>query len=365
MRKKIAIFGSTGSVGTQVLQCLRFLENEYEVVALTCNSSKKLFEEQKREWKPKYSVVASECENPQKELSDLVRCHEVEYVVNALSGACGVSLTQETIDCGKTLFLANKESLVMKGEQFLKKAKVIGGTIVPLDSEAAGLWQLLRCESAAACTHREVKSVVPNVCPDKMRRLQSVTITASGGPFFGYSPEQLAGVTREHALTHPTWKMGQKITVDSATLVNKAFEVIECARLFSLSEDKINVLVDRKSFVHASVEYANGEKKWVVYPPDMRTPIFDALLFVAGGVSTKQYTPQLPRIVDSLNSIQFSKVDESVFFAIRNARSLIPKGDTQCADFCAKSEREVSAFINGEIPFTSLINSQSSYLTKQ
>ena len=355
MRKKIAIFGSTGSIGTQVLQCLRFLEDVYEVVAITCNTSKKLFEEQKREWRPKYSVVASECENPQQEMNDLVKNNEVEYVVNALSGVAGVWLTEAAIQAGKTVFLANKESLVMRGEQLMKMARERGGAIVPLDSEAAGLWQLLRCEGAGTNHRHEEKSVVPNVCPDKMSQLNSVTITASGGPFYGFSREQLASVTLEQALNHPTWKMGKKITIDSATLVNKAFELIECSRLFALPIDKIKVVVDRKSYVHAGVENVNGEKKWVVYPPDMRSPIFDALQYMAGSVSAEQYMPQLPQITSNIGDTSFQEVDESVFAALSFARKQVPLGDSACARFCELNEASVGSFLCGKIPFLSII----------
>ncbi len=356
MRKKIAIFGSTGSIGTQVLACLRFLEHEYEVFALTCNTSKSLFEEQKREWNPKITVVASECEDPEIELERVVMNSEVDCVVNALSGSAGVSLTEAAIRARKTIFLANKESLVMKGEEFMKRAQGGGGTIVPLDSEAAGVWQLLRCDDSTAHRDHREKGVVPRLCPEKMSQLQSVTITASGGPFFGYTREQLATVTREQALNHPTWKMGAKISIESATLVNKAFEVIECARLFDLREDQIRVRVDRTSFIHAGVEYVDGTMQWVSYPPDMRIPIYDALLFATEGVSLEQYRPQAPQIVSSVDVAQLGTVDEKVFTAIAQARPLIARGDAACADFCRAKESSVEAFLRNEIPFSSLLS---------
>ncbi len=359
MRKKIAIFGSTGSVGTQVLQCLRFLEDIYDVVGLVCNKPQKLFEEQQREWRPRYSLCVSSDENPVKKMCDFVNNDDVEYVVNAISGTAGVELTKAAIESGKTVFLANKESMVMRGVEFMKLANERGAKIVPLDSEACGLWQLLRCENLVGgeCNCRIIsgQSVIPFLCYRKINELKSVTITASGGPFFGFSREQLAVVSREQALNHPTWKMGKKISIDSATLVNKAFEVIECARFFNISVSKINVLVDRKSYVHAGVEFLNGEKKWVVYPPDMRSAITYALTVMADGVSVEQYAPQLPIIIDDMANVDFKYVDNGVFPAISHSIELAPRGDVACAEFCAKNELAVNNFLNGAIPFINLL----------
>lgn len=341
-KKRILILGSTGSIGTQVLECLAQLRDVYEVVGLTCNSSEELFEAQKKEWSPRYSLVAQNEKNPDQVLCEIVQKNDVDVVVNALSGVAGVEPMCRAVEAGKAILFANKESFVMRGEWITKRAQETGAQLIPLDSELAGLWRLLKKNGSVG---------------ENLKRVKNLIITASGGPFFGYSKEQLAGVSLSNALKHPTWSMGKKITIDSATLMNKAFELIECARFFNFPAARIKVFVQRQSLIHAGVEYVDGQVEWVMYPPSMKFPIFDALTCAADVVLPNGYAPRNVPEVDLLKTnLSFAAVDEAVFPALSFARKALSEGEDMCASLCQKNEVAVARFLKGEIDFVTLLN---------
>lgn len=347
-RKRILILGSTGSIGTQVLDCLRKANNsEFKIVGLVTKSSRKKVEEQQKEFSAPTILVTYEVHDAAAKIKELV--DDADVVVNALAGLAGVEPTRMAIEAGKTILLANKESLVTAGVEFMERAAQTSARILPLDSEAAGLWALLRC------THPEhVGGVVPSVCPEKIAGIKSFIITASGGPFWRFSDEQLSRVTIEDALNHPTWKMGKKISVDSATLMNKAFEVIECQRLFQIPAEKISVLVDRKSFVHAAVQYENGAYDLVCYKPDMRVPITDALLAIGIGSGSNF---QIHAGVQNVTPFNLQPTLTEAVPALTLAYQALNGGDRSCRSLCEKNETAVEQFLSGTIPFTNIIKS--------
>ena len=265
--KGLAILGSTGSIGTQTLDVVRSFPDDFGVVGLAARRSLKLIEAQTREFGPKlvscqgtdsekaaiFSNGCVECA-----MEDMVRDPDVDLVVTATVGDVALEPTIAAIEAGKNVALANKESVVMSGPLLTTLAKDHGVELLPLDSEPNAIWQCLRGED---------------------RAVSRLIITASGGAFRDRSPAELAGVTPEQALDHPTWKMGPKITVDSATLMNKAFEVIEAHYLFDVPWQDIEVVIHHQSVIHSMVEFVDGSVKAHLSPPDMRLPIQYGLFY--------------------------------------------------------------------------------------
>ena len=265
--KGLAILGSTGSIGTQTLDVVRSFPDDFRVVALAARRNLDLLAAQVKEFRPR--LVS--CEGTQQEkatllsngcvesrVEDMVRDRDVDLVVNAIAGDVGLDPTLAAIEAGKNVALANKEGLVMGGELLTRAADSHDIELLPVDSEPNAIWQCLRGEQ------EEVSRLI---------------ITASGGAFRGKAPEELADVTPEEALDHPTWNMGPKITVDSATLMNKAFEVIEAHWLFGVPWEKIEVVIHPQSMIHSMVEFVDGSVKAHISPPDMRLPIQYALFY--------------------------------------------------------------------------------------
>lgn len=276
MKKQIAILGSTGSIGTQALEVIEEHSDLYEVYCLTANNRVKELAEQARKFKPAAVVIANESHYEElksmladcpdinvyagkQALDDIVTAGPVDMVLTAMVGFAGLSPTIQAIKAHKKICLANKETLVVAGELICKLAAENHAPILPVDSEHSAIFQ--------------------SIVGEGDNKIEKILLTASGGPFRTFSAEQLATVTKDHALHHPTWNMGAKITIDSATMMNKGFEVIEAKWLFGVEADRIQVLVHPQSIVHSAVQFADGAVKAQLGVPDMRLPIQYAFSF--------------------------------------------------------------------------------------
>ncbi len=340
--RKIVLLGSTGSIGRSTLDVIREHPGCFDVVALAAHSNVELLVEQYHLFRPKYVCLVdqskakqlAEClkDKPVKvlvgeaEMVQLAGLGDADLVVNAVVGAAGLLASLEAIKKGKHLALANKESLVAGGPLFASLVKKTNGKILPIDSEASAIWQALACGNAD-----EVKTVI---------------LTASGGPFRDYPLDQFDQITPQQALAHPTWKMGAKITIDSATLVNKGLEIIEISALFSVPGEKIKVVIHPQSIVHSMVEFIDSSIIAQLSRPDMRLPITYALFW------PERVESDWGRLdLNALNSITFEKPDFNRFPALPLAYSVAKAGGTAPAAFNAANEVAVSAFLEGSIRF--------------
>ncbi|MBI2855760.1 MAG: 1-deoxy-D-xylulose-5-phosphate reductoisomerase [Chloroflexi bacterium] len=333
--KGLAILGSTGSIGQQTLDVVRAFPDDFSVVGLAAGYNLELLSQQVMEWKPQ--VVS--CQGPEKTAASLlppgcrmvaqeeVAAHpEVELVMAASAGGAGLKPIISAIKHGKTVALANKEPVVMAGEIVMGEARRRGVDILPVDSEPSAIWQCLRGEK---------------------KDISRVVITASGGPFRQRPVEELATVTPEEALRHPTWRMGKKITVDSATLMNKAFEVIEAHWLFDLPWEKIQVVVHPQSVIHAMVEFVDGSVKAQLSPPDMRLPIQCALTY-----PQRMTNGSLPRFDPvATGALTFEEMDVARFPCFSLALEAGKKGGSYPAVLSAADEVAVELFLGGRIGF--------------
>jgi 1-deoxy-D-xylulose-5-phosphate reductoisomerase len=259
-------------------------------------------------------------------MAEIAADPEVDFVIVATSGMAGLGPTVAALGTGKTVALASKEVLVMAGENVVREASRHQGQILPIDSEHSAIWQCLRGEE------------------DKPKRL---LLTASGGPFYRYSESQLAGVTPERALSHPVWKMGRKVTVDSATLMNKGLEVIEAHWLFSFPFDSIEILVHPQSIVHSMVEFMDGSLKAQLSSPDMKLPIQYALSY-----PRRWSNPELPRLdLNRISSLNFEPVDYDRFPCLKLAVDAGKSGGTYPAVLCAADEVAVELFLGHTVGF--------------
>jgi 1-deoxy-D-xylulose-5-phosphate reductoisomerase len=331
--KRIAILGSTGSIGQQALDVIRALPDELKVVGLTGNKNLKLLERQIQEFQPKMfcSSVKPDVSHGGQFLSaeDIASHPEVDFVIVATVGKAGLSATLAALRVGKTVALASKEVLVMAGEVVVREANLHQSQILPVDSEHSAIWQCLQGEES------------------KARRL---LLTASGGPFYHHSRAELAEVTPEQALRHPVWRMGRKITIDSATLMNKGLEVIEAHWLFSFPFDSIEILIHPQSIVHSMVEFADGSLKAQLSWPDMRLAIQYAFSY-----PRRWPNPELPRLDWSkINSLTFEPVDYDRFPCLRLAVEAGKSGGTYPAVLCAADEVAIDLFLSHRICFTDI-----------
>jgi len=320
--KDIVILGSTGSIGTQALDLVRANPDRFRVVGLTAGGSHpELFDAQVAEFRPSYAGLGEEA-------STEAAGRECDVVLNGITGAVGLRPTLAALDAGNTLALANKESLIMGGPLVLDRAKP--GQIVPVDSEHSALAQCLRGGS-----------------PEEVRRL---VLTASGGPFRGRTREELATVTPEQAMAHPTWAMGPVITINSATLVNKGLEVIEAHLLFGIPFDRIEVVVHPTSVVHSMVEFVDGSTLVQASPPTMLIPI-------ALGLAWPDRVPDAAPPVDwsRPETWEFFPLDDDAFPAVALARAAGERGGTAPAVYNAANEICVDAFRNGRLAFTEIV----------
>ncbi len=343
--KNVVILGSTGSIGKNALDVIRNLRHKYKVVGLSANSRWELLAKQVEEFKPKSVSLADgrwikELKNklPQNSVQiltgtdsvkEMVSRDDVDIVISAIVGAAGLPAAIEVIKNGKTLALANKEALVMAGGIIVSMAREKGVSIIPIDSEHSAILQALR-----AGHPNEVKKVI---------------ITASGGPFRDYPKEKLSEVTLEEALKHPTWQMGQKITIDSATLMNKALEIIEAKWLFNLDSTQIDVIIHPESIVHSLVEFCDGSVIAQMGLPDMKVPIQYALTYPYrenGNVESLDLA--------KLGSLNFRKPDMDKFPALRLGYEVVEKGGTMGVTLNAANEIAVQAFLDRKIKFTDI-----------
>ena len=339
-KKQIAILGSTGSIGTQALQVIEEHPDLYEAYALTANNQVELLAEQARKFMPAAVVIANEAKYLQlKEmladlpiqvyagadaLCEIVEAKPIDVVLASMVGYAGLRPTMNAIKAGKAIALANKETLVVAGELINALAQQYHTPILPVDSEHSAIFQCLEPNNA----------------------LEKVILTASGGPFRTFSMEQLQHVTREQALKHPNWDMGAKITIDSATMMNKGFEVIEAKWLFGVRPDQIEVVVHPQSVIHSMVQYEDGAVKAQLGMPDMRLPI--------------QYAFSYPqRIKASFDRLDFSKMTELTFEqpdmnrfrCLALAYEALNRGGNMACIVNAANEVVVSAFLKVRISF--------------
>ena len=339
--RTITVLGSTGSVGVSTLDLLDKAEGaEVSIRALTAGRNVALLAEQALKWRPELTVIADESlhKDLQDRLSgtglktaagaDAVASAGVgaEWVMAAIVGAAGLRPTLAAARSGAVIALANKESLVCAGPALLAAAKAAGGAVVPVDSEHSAIFQVLQAP-----------------CADKVKRL---ILTASGGPFRTWTRQQMGEATREQAVAHPNWDMGAKISVDSATMMNKGLEMIEASYLFAMPETKIDVIVHPQSVVHSLVEYSDGSTLAQLGPPDMRAPIAcayawpDRLPWPAPGLD-----------LAAVGSLTFEAPDLERFPALSLAREAMRKGGGAPAAFNAANETAVAAFLGREIGF--------------
>lgn len=328
----VAVLGSTGSIGRSTLEVLSRHRDRFHVVALTAHSNAELLEAQARVWAPAYVGCVNGHGSPVGHrgaacLVEAATHPEVRVVVNGVVGAAGLEATLAALRAGKRVALANKETLVMAGDLVTAAAQEGGGEIVPVDSEHSAVLQCLAGRR-----------------PSDVSRL---VLTASGGPFRTWDAARIAGATVDEALNHPTWKMGRKITVDSATLVNKALEVIEAHFLFGLGYEAVEVVIHPQSVVHAFVEFADGSVLAQVGFPTMELPILYALShperLADGGV--RRFDPV------AAGPLTFEAVDAARFPAFGLGRAAAAAGGTAPAIYNAANEVAVARFLSGAMPF--------------
>ena len=339
--KKIAILGSTGSIGTQTLDVVR-ANGDIEVLGISAGRNVKMLEEQAREFHPKLIAVWEE--NAAKDLAvrlqdldvkivsgmdgllELARMPETDILVTAVVGMIGIRPTMEGIRAGKDIALANKETLVTAGHLIIPMAKEYGVQILPVDSEHSAIFQALHGEKRA--------------------QVEKLLITASGGPFRGRKREELKNVTLADTLKHPNWVMGQKITVDSATLVNKGLEVMEARWLFDVDLDHIQVVVQPKSIIHSMVEFKDGAVMAQLGTPDMRLPIQYALYY-----PERRYLDGERLDFHKLKEITFEDPDMETFLGLPMAMDAARAGGSMPTVFNAANELAVKKFLQEKIGF--------------
>ena len=331
MVQRIAILGSTGSIGQQALDIISAFPERWQVIALAAGSNTKLLEEQIAIFKPTFvfNLGKRKIEGAQYiSLDEMAALPEADIVLVALGGSSGLEPTLSAARAGKVIALANKESLVMAGEIITSEVKRNSTEIRPIDSEHSAIWQCLKGE------------------PPPRR----IILTASGGPFLNYPLDELDRVTPEEALKHPSWKMGKKVTIDSATMLNKGLEIIEAHHLFDIEYDKIEVLVHSQSIVHAIVEFADGSAKAELALPDMRLPIQYALSY-----PERLENKALPQLDFSrLGELSFRTPDFEKFPCLKLARTAGEKGGTYPAAMVAADDVLVDLFLKETISFTDI-----------
>lgn len=339
-RRRVAVLGSTGSVGVQALQVIDRFRDRLELVGLAAGSNAELLARQASRWHPAIVALAAEEEAGSLErlLGDDVRCvsgaegtvavatdDRVDLVLNAIVGAAGLVPTYEAVRAGKTVALANKESMVIAGEPIVKAAREAGVSILPVDSEHNALHQCLR--------------------GNRIDDVARIVLTASGGPFFGRDRDELVDVTPEEALAHPTWDMGRRISIDSATLMNKGLEIIEANRLFGVPPERIEVVIHPQSAVHSLVEFIDGSMLAQAGPTDMRLPIQDTLSH------PERWPGDVERLSLAGGGWEFHEPDHDAFPALGLARRALEAGGTAPAVLNGADESAVEAFLEGRIRF--------------
>lgn len=341
-RKRVAIFGSTGSIGTQALDVIRSHSDLFEVEILTAHSNDELLVRQAKEFNPNAVVITDESRYQpvrealsgtdikvfagEKALEEVADFDSYDIMLAAIVGFAGLKPTMRAVSKGKAVALANKETLVVAGEIVMNTALQNGSPIIPVDSEHSALFQCLIGEAG--------------------NPVEKIFLTASGGPFLGKKPNFLVNVKRDHALQHPNWSMGAKITIDSATLMNKGLEMIEAKWLFSLRPDQIEVLIHPQSIVHSMVQFEDGSIKAQMGLPDMKLPIQYALSF-PGRVKN-----DFPRMnFRKFSMLNFEEPDYKTFRNLGLAMEALQKGGNTACVLNAANEIAVWAFLKNRIGF--------------
>jgi 1-deoxy-D-xylulose-5-phosphate reductoisomerase len=363
--RKIAILGSTGSIGRSTLEVVRHSRGKLAVVALSAHRSCDELLRQAIELEPRFVVVADEAAARQCDWSQLprgtelvvgprgvervVQLPEVDVVLAAVVGSAGLAGTWAALDAGKTVALANKETLVMAGPQVMRLAADRGAKILPVDSEHSAVFQLLQQspDHWSGCHGQSPRPVVGAVTRPDVRR---IILTASGGPFRSWTRSEMERATVADALAHPTWQMGPKITVDSATMMNKALEIIEARWLFDLPPSQIDVVIHPQSVVHSLVEFVDGSVLAQLSPPDMKLPIQYALTW-------PERCDSPARRLDLAEALRldFEPPDEDRFPALALGREVAAAGGTAGAVLNAANEAAVASFLAGELPFMEIV----------
>jgi 1-deoxy-D-xylulose-5-phosphate reductoisomerase len=342
--KRIAILGSTGSIGRSTLSVAESYPDRFEIVTLAAGSNVDAAFEQGQRWRPRLISIASEADAgilrkrlKQAGLNEIEVVHgaagtvavathrDVDFVVSAIVGVAGLEATYEAARAGKTLGLANKECLVAAGELITAEARKQGKPLLPIDSEHNAVHQCLR--------------------GGRMKEVDRIWLTASGGPFLNTPRSEFASITVEQALNHPTWKMGRRITIDSATLMNKGFEVIEACRLFDLPPNRIEVMVHPQSTIHSMVEFVDGSILAQFSVTDMRLPILYALTYPERIQSDMRFP------MSNLRHLDFSPPDMKKFPCLGLAYEAAEAGGAKTVALNAADEVAVAAFLEGGIPF--------------
>ena len=331
---QVAVLGSTGSIGRQTLEVISALPHRFGVIGLAAGRNTALLAEQIKQFQPRFihsqdNIPPTGAKYDFLSLEEMATHPKVDIVVMATSGKWGLKPTLAAVKAGKRLALANKESLVMAGQIITREAEQSQALIIPVDSEHSAIWQCLEGERQKAAR---------------------IILTASGGPFRSYSPTRLAKVTPEQALKHPSWRMGQKVTIDSATLMNKGLEVIEARWLFDMPLDSIKILIHPQSIIHSMVEFADGSVKAQLGVPDMRLPIQYALTYPERLENTA-----LPRLDwAKIKEFNFEPPDFDRFPCLKLAVEAGRKGGTYPAALCAADETAVELFLSRHIKFTDI-----------
>lgn len=334
--KKIVILGSTGSIGRQTLDIVRAFPNEFEIIGLAAGLNSNLLTKQIQEFKPKYFYSLSGIDPPIPDvaftsLTEMSVLPEVDIIIVATTGSAGLIPTLKALKEGKSVALSNKEPIVMAGHLIKAYESQYGGRVLPVDSEPSAIWQCIQGEYS------------------QIRRL---IITASGGPFRDWDEAALDLVTPAQALNHPTWAMGEKITIDSATLMNKAFEVIESHWLFDVEWNSIEVMIHPQSTIHSMVEFQDGSVKAQLGPPDMRLPIQYALFF-----PNRLSNSLIPKL-DTNNTYCFNlhPLNRDRYPCFELALTIAKQGGTFPAILSSADEVAVNAFLKGKLRFKDIPN---------
>ena len=326
-KRKISIIGSTGSIGTQALEVIEKLQDKFEIIALAGGNNAELLKEQAKKFKPKFIYAQKDIKidgtKSLKNLDEIAENQENDIILVACSGKIGLKPTLKAIENGIDIALANKETLVMAGDIVMKKAKENGVKIIPVDSEHCAIHQ----------------------CIKDISQVEKLIITASGGPFLHKSIEEIKTATVKEALAHPRWNMGKKITVDSATLMNKGLEIIEAHHLFGMDYDDIEVVIHPQSIVHSAIEYKDGSVIAQLGLPSMHIPIQYAISYPERfeGIKSKSFS------FSEIARLDFEKPDFEKFPTVKLAYKAGRMGGSATACLNAVNEEAVFAFLDGKI----------------
>ncbi|MBM01273.1 MAG: 1-deoxy-D-xylulose-5-phosphate reductoisomerase [Chloroflexi bacterium] len=336
MKRKISILGSTGSVGTQCLDLIEENLKDFELITITAGINEKKLEEQVNKFKPKYYYSKSDLNYSYgKRLNnyqDILKFDDSDLIVIALSGVEGIDPTIFSLEQGRKVLLANKESLVVGGDIIVELSKDNGGEIIPLDSEHSAIWQCIKNEDYGS--------------------IDRVILTASGGALRDRATEELKKITVDDVLAHPTWKMGKKITVDSSTLINKVFEVQEASNLFSLPLDKIEVLFHRQSLIHGLAEFNDGNILAVLSYPDMKIPILYGLYYPERKSSSK-----IEKIdFRSIESLSFESFPEEKLGWFNFGMQLLNSSKLAPSFLVGSDQAAVEMFLEGKVSYTGMLD---------